>query len=184
MVRPWVLTGDQLAVNCHVGRPRGSLDFPGIVRWSRLGVFARIFAALATKGGASARMMIEATHLKAHWTAASLLPKGSSPHRTHQGRVEFQAARRLRRPGPARRSAAHRGPGQRPRRCHLAAADAAASTRTAGRLRLRQQLVSGRTGNPGGSRPASRRCAHARCHCTMTGRYTASVIASKTPVAG
>ena len=46
------------------------------IRWSRLGVFGRIFAALATKGGAPERLMIDATHLKAHRTAASLLQKG------------------------------------------------------------------------------------------------------------
>lgn len=46
------------------------------VRWSRLGVFARIFAALAAEAGAPERLMIDATHLKAHRTAASLLQKG------------------------------------------------------------------------------------------------------------
>ena len=46
------------------------------IRWSRLGVFARIFAALAAKGGAPARLMIAPTHLTAHRTAASLLQKG------------------------------------------------------------------------------------------------------------
>ena len=46
------------------------------IRWSRLGVFARIFAALAAKCGAPKRLMIDATHLKAHRTAASLLQKG------------------------------------------------------------------------------------------------------------
>ena len=46
------------------------------IRWSRLGVFARIFAALAAKRGAPERLMIDATHLKAHRTAASLLQKG------------------------------------------------------------------------------------------------------------
>ena len=46
------------------------------VRWSRLGVFNRIFAELAGKGGRSERLMIDATHLKAHRTAASLLKKG------------------------------------------------------------------------------------------------------------
>jgi putative transposase len=49
------------------------------VRWSRLGVFNRIFAALAAKGGRSERLMIDATHLKAHRTAASLLKKGLFP---------------------------------------------------------------------------------------------------------
>ncbi|MCZ8036432.1 IS5 family transposase [Novosphingobium sp.] len=47
------------------------------IRWSRLGVFNRIFAELAAKGGKPDRLMIDATHLKAHRTAASLLKKGS-----------------------------------------------------------------------------------------------------------
>lgn len=46
------------------------------VRWSRLGVFTRIFAALAGEGGVPERLMIDATHLKAHRTAASLAQKG------------------------------------------------------------------------------------------------------------
>jgi transposase len=46
------------------------------VRWSRMGVFDRIFAALSGEGGAPARLMIDSTHLKAHRTAASLLKKG------------------------------------------------------------------------------------------------------------
>lgn len=46
------------------------------IRWSRLGVFARIFAALAAEPGVPDRLMIDATHLKAHRTAASLLKKG------------------------------------------------------------------------------------------------------------
>jgi putative transposase len=46
------------------------------IRWSRLGVFARIFAALAAEADTPDRLMIDATHLKAHRTAASLLQKG------------------------------------------------------------------------------------------------------------
>ena len=46
------------------------------VRWSRRGVFERIFAALAGEAGAPDRLMIDATHLKAHRTAASLQQKG------------------------------------------------------------------------------------------------------------
>ena len=46
------------------------------VRWSRLGVFDRIFAALAAAGGVPDRLMIDSTHLKAHRTAASLAKKG------------------------------------------------------------------------------------------------------------
>jgi putative transposase len=49
------------------------------IRWSRLGVFNKIFAALAAKGGKSDQLMIDATHLKAHRTAASLLKKGLFP---------------------------------------------------------------------------------------------------------
>ena len=49
------------------------------IRWSRMGVFNRIFAALAAKGGKPDRLMIDATHLKAHRTAASLLKKGLYP---------------------------------------------------------------------------------------------------------
>ena len=49
------------------------------VRWSRLGVFSKIFAALASKGPRPERLMIDATHLKVHRTAASLLKKGLFP---------------------------------------------------------------------------------------------------------
>jgi putative transposase len=42
------------------------------IRWSRLGVFNKILAELARKGGKPERIMIDATHLKAHRTAASL----------------------------------------------------------------------------------------------------------------
>ena len=49
------------------------------IRWSRLGVFDRIFAALAGEGSKAQRIMIDSTHLKAHRTAASLLKKGQFP---------------------------------------------------------------------------------------------------------
>ena len=51
------------------------------IRWSRLGVFNKIFAALAAKGGKPDQLMIDATHLKAHRRAASLLKKGAVPRR-------------------------------------------------------------------------------------------------------
>ena len=38
-----------------------------------------VFAAMAAKGGKTDRLMIDATHLKAHRTAASLLKKGMFP---------------------------------------------------------------------------------------------------------
>ena len=47
------------------------------VRWSRLGVYSRIFADLATAGGAPERLMIDSIHLKAHRTVASLAQKGA-----------------------------------------------------------------------------------------------------------
>ena len=42
-------------------------------------MFNKIFAELARKGGKAERIMIDATHLKAHRTAASLLKKGLFP---------------------------------------------------------------------------------------------------------
>ncbi|NJS14192.1 MAG: IS5 family transposase [Sphingopyxis sp.] len=47
------------------------------IRWSRLGVFNRIFTELAGKAGEPDRIMIDATHLKAHRTAASLFKRGA-----------------------------------------------------------------------------------------------------------
>ena len=49
------------------------------VRWSRMGVFNRIFAGLAGQADQPDRLMIDATHLKAHRTAASLLQRGLYP---------------------------------------------------------------------------------------------------------
>lgn len=48
------------------------------VRWSRMGVFNRIFAGLAAEGGPPDQLMIDATHLKAHRTASSLRKRGRS----------------------------------------------------------------------------------------------------------
>ena len=44
-----------------------------------MGVFNSIFAALAAKGGKLDQLMIDAAHLKAHCTAASLPKKGLFP---------------------------------------------------------------------------------------------------------
>jgi putative transposase len=44
-----------------------------------MGVFNKIFAGLAAKGGKPDQLMIDATHLKAHRTAASRLKKGLFP---------------------------------------------------------------------------------------------------------
>ena len=58
--------------------PRKTL-YNRFVRWSAIGVFDRIFAALAAQSEATDTVMIDATHLKAHRTAASLLKKGAFP---------------------------------------------------------------------------------------------------------
>ena len=50
-----------------------------LIRWSHLGVFNRIFAALSAKSGNPDLLMIDATDLKAYRTAASLLKKGLFP---------------------------------------------------------------------------------------------------------
>ncbi|NHN87018.1 transposase, partial [Acetobacter musti] len=49
------------------------------IRWNRPGVFDRIFVAVTEQAGRSKRLMIDATHLKAHRTSASLLRKGLFP---------------------------------------------------------------------------------------------------------
>jgi transposase len=46
------------------------------IRWSKAGVFDRIFATLAAMSEATGTVMIDATHLKAHRTAKSLFKKG------------------------------------------------------------------------------------------------------------
>jgi len=64
-------------------RPRASGPHKTIynrfIRWSRPGVFNRIFAELPAKGGKPDRLMVDPPHLKAHRTAASLLKKGLFP---------------------------------------------------------------------------------------------------------
>lgn len=40
------------------------------IRWSRISVFNRIFGALTAKAGKADQLTIDATHLKAHRTAA------------------------------------------------------------------------------------------------------------------
>ena len=49
------------------------------VRWSRAGIFNVIFRELAQSAAPRQGVMIDATHLKAHRTAASLLKKGRFP---------------------------------------------------------------------------------------------------------
>jgi transposase len=60
-------------------RLRAAEDPLHFIRWSRIGVFDRIFANLAAASEATDTVMIDATHLKAHRTAASLFKKGLFP---------------------------------------------------------------------------------------------------------
>lgn len=93
------------------------------IRWSRLGVFNRILAELTAKRGMPEQLMIDATHLKAHRTAASLLKRGCSPtYRTHQRRVELQAACCLRWSRSATDPAFERRADERLQRCRADAA--------------------------------------------------------------
>jgi transposase len=67
-------------VKCRsINTPAAHAGCLRFIRWSRLGVFDRIFAALAAQGPKPERIMIDSTHLKAHRTAASLLKKGMFP---------------------------------------------------------------------------------------------------------
>jgi hypothetical protein len=68
----------------------------------RTGVFNCIFAELAGKEETPERLMIDATRLKVHRTAASLLKKGGSlPYLSHEGRVELEASCSLQQSGQA-----------------------------------------------------------------------------------
>ena len=49
------------------------------IRWSRMGVFARMLMDLAAQGQQTETVMIDATHLKAHRTAASLRAQKGAP---------------------------------------------------------------------------------------------------------
>ena len=77
-------------------------------RWSRMGVFERIFIELAQPGPDGEIIMIDneararhrserRMHLKAHRTAASLSKGGLGRHRTDQRRAELEVAHDLRR---------------------------------------------------------------------------------------
>ena len=60
------------------------------IRWSRRGVFDRMFARLAHGGQKPERIMIDSTHLKAHRTAASLLKKEVLPDASGElGRIKL-----------------------------------------------------------------------------------------------
>jgi len=60
------------------------------ISWREMGIFDKIFKALSSKDTPE-QLQIDATHLKAHRTASSLLKKGISPGAlrpaSHQGKI-------------------------------------------------------------------------------------------------
>ena len=151
------------------------------VRWSRLGVFDRIFAGLASQAGEPDLLMIDATHLKAHRTAASLFKKGPLPRRIGrtkgglnsklhavcdgQGRLVAMLLSKVRRattPAPPISSTRCR----KPMPSSPIAATIATATATPSRTRA--------------SRPASRRAGPARSSTPTTARSTSCATASRT----
>jgi putative transposase len=73
MVRAEPATGSRASPNAAYGPPKTLYN--RFVRWSRMGVFARILGELAAEGREADTVMIDATHLKAHRTASSLRGK-------------------------------------------------------------------------------------------------------------
>jgi putative transposase len=113
------------------------------IRWSRLGVFNRILAELTAKRGKPDQLMIDATHLKSHRTAASLLKRGcSQTYRTNQMRPELQAARCLRWSRSAFDPAFERGSDERLQRCRTDDRSLSKGQDLAGGQGLRRRLVS------------------------------------------
>ncbi len=49
------------------------------VRWSEMSIFDQIFKALSSSSDTPEQLQVDATHLKAHRTASSLLKKGMFP---------------------------------------------------------------------------------------------------------
>jgi putative transposase len=118
-------------------------------------IYNRIFEALAAKGGRSDQLMIDATHLKAHRTAASLLKSGCSPpYRTHQRRPELRAAYGLRRSRPLACHAPERRADER-----LKGSSSHPPGATEDQGSPRQQGLRRRLAPPGSGR-AARRCVH------------------------
>ena len=63
------------------------------VRWSKMGVFDKIFSALVEDGGTPDQLMIDATHLKAHRTRQALLKRGCSPcYRAYKGWLKLETS--------------------------------------------------------------------------------------------
>ena len=103
------------------------------IRWRRLGVFNKIFSSLAAASDTDDCLMIDATHLKAHRTATSLLKKHvlssskgvySPIYWEDEGRVKLEAPRCVRRDWQAFDFVPFRRPDERPyrRKAHISRA--------------------------------------------------------------
>ncbi len=66
-------------VGCAQGVRAHKTTCNRFIRWSRMDVFNRTLAELPGQAGEPDTVMIDATHLKTHRTAASLLKKGLFP---------------------------------------------------------------------------------------------------------
>lgn len=66
------------------------------IRWSRMGVFDRIFTDLAASAGVPVQLQIDAPISKLTERQPACLKRGCSPpYRAHQGWIKFQIARHL-----------------------------------------------------------------------------------------
>ena len=81
-----VLSGIVHVIGNGLGRRDAPIDYGPyktlynrFVRWSRLGVFDRLFGSLSARSGEPDIVRTDATHLKAHRTACSLAKKGMFP---------------------------------------------------------------------------------------------------------
>ena len=68
------------------------------VRWSKNGIFNKIFKELVKATVTDERLMIDSTYLKVHRTAASLQKKGCwPPNWSHERRIDYKTACSLQR---------------------------------------------------------------------------------------
>ena len=81
-----VLSGIVHVIGNGLGRRDAPIDYGPhktlynrFVRWSRLGVFDRLFGSLSARAGEPDIVRTDATHLKAHRTACSLAKRGMFP---------------------------------------------------------------------------------------------------------
>ncbi|WP_084508300.1 transposase [Mesorhizobium sp. WSM3224] len=95
--RGWTIRNGVRWRDAPVGYGPQKTIYNRFICWSRLDVLNRILVELSARGGKTDKLMVDATHLKVHRIAASLLKKGSTPmYRTQPRRLDRQAANGLR----------------------------------------------------------------------------------------